>query len=480
MKIDTDNLTVASAMRHLRAGDFSARELTEAYLKNIEERDRDIHAYLEIFDDAIEFARAADVKIKKGEAGVLAGIPMAVKDNMLVEGKYATAASKILKNYRSTYDATAVKKIKDAGAVMLGRTNMDEFAMGSSTESSAYGITRNPRDESRVPGGSSGGSAAAVSMGGVLAALGSDTGGSIRQPASFCGVVGLKPTYGSVSRHGLIAMASSLDQIGPLAKTVEDAELVFNVIKGFDRYDSTSFPEDMYHAKNAQVAAGKHTIGIPADFLSVGGIDAQVLESFNRSVGALKDAGNEIREIALPHAKHALAAYYIIMPAEVSANLARFDGVRYGLYNSGADLATDYASTRARGFGDEVRRRILLGTYVLSSGYYDSYYGTANIVRDMVASDFRDAFKIVDVIAVPTAPTFAFKIGEKNNNPLQMYLEDIFTVPANIAGIPAISIPSGSIEINTKLIPIGMQFMAPHLREDILFAIGKDVEAVRS
>jgi len=479
MNIDTEKLTIRETVAHLAAGDFSAQELTEAYLGNIEEHDRDIHAYLEMFDDVIESARAVDVKIKAGEIGALAGVPMAVKDNMLVEGKHTTAASKILENYRATYDATVVKKVREAGAIILGRTNMDEFAMGSSTESSAYGITRNPHDISRVPGGSSGGSAAAVAMGGALVALGSDTGGSIRQPASFCGVVGLKPTYGSVSRHGLIAMASSLDQIGPFARTVDDAEMLFEVIKGFDRYDSTSYPDDLRPTSGNDGKMKKGTIGIPTDFLTAGGINEDVLVNFRSSIDALKGAGYAVKEITLPHARYALAIYYIIMPAEVSANLARFDGVRYGLYHSGQNLTDDYAVTRGRGFGKEVRRRILLGTYVLSSGYYDAYYGKANIAREMVTADFRSAFEDVDVIAVPTAPTPAFKIGEKSDNPLQMYLEDIFTVPANIAGIPAISVPSGSITSGEGSIPVGMQFMAPHMREDRLFAVGKDLERVR-
>jgi len=475
MEIDLEKLTIKSTQKHLRSGDFSALDLAGAYIKNIEEKNPEINAYLEVFDDVIEQAKTADKILQNSdESGALVGIPIAIKDNILIEGRTASSASKILENYKATYNATVINKLKKHGVVFLGRTNMDEFAMGGSTENSAYGVTKNPHDASRVPGGSSGGSAAAVAMDGALGALGSDTGGSIRQPASFCGVVGLKPTYGAVSRYGLMAMASSLDQIGPFSKTVEDSEVLFEAIKGVDRMDSTSVPKNHYPSINKKQKE-KLTIGVPRDFMEEG-VDKEVLDNFNASLDILRDKGYEIKDISLPNAKYSLAVYYIIMPAEASSNLARFDGVRFGLHEQGESVIDDYGKTRGSGFGSEVRRRILLGTYVLSSGYYDAYYNKANTVRCLITSDFEKAFGEVDIIATPTSPTPAFKIGEKKDDPLSMYLADIFTVPANITGIPSISVPSGSVKINNAEIPLGMQFMAPHFREDLLFKAGKDIE----
>jgi len=478
MAIDLQKLTIKSAHEHLRNGDFSARELAEEYLKNIREKDPETHAYLEVFDDVMaQASRADEIMQNKKEAGTLAGIPLAIKDNILIKGKRASSASKILENYNAVYDATVTEKLKSSGAVFLGRTNMDEFAMGGSTENSAFGATKNPHDTERVPGGSSGGSAAAVAMDGALGALGSDTGGSIRQPASFCGVVGLKPTYGAVSRYGLMAMASSLDQIGPFGKTVEDTEILFNAIKGHDKMDSTSAPDE-FHGTGGREGKGKLSIGVPSEFLAGGGIDKDVLDNFNRTLDSLRDTGYEVKEISLPNMKYSLSVYYIIMPAEASANLARYDGVRYGLYSPSEDLIADYAKTRGEGFGREVRRRILLGTYVLSSGYYDAYYNKANSVRRLITTDFEKAFGGVDIIATPTSPTPAFKMGEKKDDPLQMYLADIFTVPANIAGLPSISIPSGVAKRGGNDMPLGMQFMAPHFGEHLLFNAGKDVEHI--
>ncbi len=475
MAINLEKLTIKSTHEHLHNGDFSAVELTEAYLKSIEEKNPEINAYLEVFDDAMKQAKVAD-KILKDSSNfrLLTGIPIAIKDNILIKGKKASSASKILENYKATYDATVIKKLKEHGAVFLGRTNMDEFAMGGSTENSAYGVTKNPHDLSRVPGGSSGGSAAAVAMQGALGAFGSDTGGSIRQPASFCGVVGLKPTYGAVSRSGLMAMSSSLDQIGPFSKTVEDSEILFNAIKGYDHMDSTSSP-DSFRESTESRKKEKLVIGVPRDFLKEG-VDKEVLDNFNESLNSLRDKGYEIRDISLPNVKYSLAVYYIIMPAEASTNLARYDGVRYGLHESGEDLLGDYVKTRGAGFGKEVRRRILLGTHVLSSGYYDAYYNKANAVRRLITSDFEKAFSEVDIIATPTSPTPAFKIGERKNDPLQMYLADIFTVPANIAGIPSISVPSGTTEKHGKDIPLGIQFMSSYFEESLLFKVGKDIE----
>lgn len=475
MKIDLKDLTITKAAAHLKEGDFTSVQLTQAYLDVIAKENPEVNAYLEVFDDALEAAKLADKKIKEGKGSVLTGIPLALKDNILVKGKIASAASKILESYRAPYNATVVAKLGKEGAVFLGRTNMDEFAMGGSTENSAFGPTKNPNDLSRVAGGSSGGSAAAVAMNGALFALGSDTGGSIRQPAAYCGVVGLKPTYGAVSRFGLMAMGSSLDQIGPIAKTVSDCETVFKAIAGRDPNDATTIGPDTYERIDGikPGRGGKMTIGVPWDFLKEG-LDKDVLTSFKDSLKRFESMGYEIREVRLPNISYSLMVYYIVMPAEVSANLARFDGVRYGLHKDGADGIGDYFETRRAGFGREAIRRILLGTYVLSSGYYDAYYNRANAVRRMITDDFVQAFKEVDLIATPTTPTPAFKIGEKSNDPVSMYLEDIFTVPANLTGVPAMSIPSGKVMIEGKELPIGLQLAARHGGEELLFEAGKE------
>lgn len=474
--IDTNTLTIAKAREHLDAGDFTAVKLAEAYLEAIEEKDKDIHAYLEVFDDVLNQAREADEKLRTNDLGLrtpLLGIPTAVKDNILIKEKVASAASKILENYRATYDATAIKKLKEAGAVFLGRTNMDEFAMGASTEGSAFGPTWNPHDISRVPGGSSGGSAAAVAGGMSLGALGSDTAGSIRLPAALCGVVGLKPTYGAVSRYGLIALGSSLDCIGPIAKTVEDAEIIFNAIRGYDPLDSTSVVESS--TSNLQPSTLK--VGVPTHFFDEWKLDSRVRKNFEEGIRRLQGIGHEIVEIRLPNVRYAVPAYYILLPAEASANLARFDGVKYGLHVDGDGLLDDYFKTRGRGFGPEPRRRIILGTYVLSAGYYDAYYNHANAVRRVILEDYTRAFEHIDVIATPTSAGPAFKLGEKAHDPVQMYLEDVFTVPANHTGFPALSVPSGVVEEKGAHLPLGMQFMAPHMREDLLFAIGIQFES---
>ena len=469
MMINLKNLTISKARGHLIKGDFKAVELAQSYLDRIEETDQDINAYLEIFSDVLSQAESADRKIAKKEGGLLSGIPLAIKDNILIKGRKCSASSKILADYVAPYDSTVARKLKDTGAVFLGRTNMDEFAMGGSTENSAFGPTKNPHDLSRVPGGSSGGSAAAVASGEALASLGSDTGGSVRQPASFCGVVGLKPTYGSVSRYGLIAMGSSLDQIGPITKTAADAEIIFNAIKGKDIMDSTTIETaDLKTADSKNIR-----IGVPTGFVENEGIDEAVLKNFNDSLDKFKSMGYEVKDINLPNVKYSLAVYYTIMPAEVSSNMARFDGMRYGLHISGKNLIDDYFLTREAGLGKEVRRRIILGAYVLSSGYYDAYYNKANFVRTLIKNDYAEAFRNVDIIATPTAPSPAFKIGEKSDNPLEMYLSDMFTTPANIAGIPAISLPSG-FKAGAKNLPLGIQLMSNDGREDILFMAGKD------
>lgn len=469
--IDFHTMTIKSAHEHLSRRDFSARELSQAYLNEIEKLNPKINAYLEVYDDVLAQADLADKIISEGKSGVLSGIPLAIKDNILITGKHVTSASKILEGYVAPYDATVVKKLKSQNAVFLGRANMDEFAMGGSTENSAFGVTKNPLDLTRVAGGSSGGSVASVAMNGALYALGSDTGGSVRQPASFCGVVGLKPTYGSVSRYGLMAMGSSLDVIGPITKTVADSEIVFNAIKGLDKMDSTTYPENLYTKRKGN---NKKIIGVPYHILEQEGIDDSVRENFTQSVKKLKDLGYEIKEITLPNIHYSLAVYYILMPAEVSSNLARFDGVKYGLHIDGGDnLLQDYLKTRGAGFGPEVRRRILIGTYVLSTGYHDAYYNKALMLRQKISEDFTKAFSEVDLIVTPTTPSPAFKIGEKANDPLSMYLADIFTVTANIVGIPAISVPSGTVQKENVSLPLGLQFMAPHDCENELFEAGK-------
>ncbi|HBC70742.1 TPA: Asp-tRNA(Asn)/Glu-tRNA(Gln) amidotransferase GatCAB subunit A [Candidatus Campbellbacteria bacterium] len=487
--MDAKNLTIKQAHELLISKKMSVLELVEAVLK-VADGARDLNAYLEIFDDVREQVEVAQKMIDDGRSTMMTGIPIAMKDNILIKGKIASASSKMLENYTATYDAFVTKKLRDAGAVFIGRTNMDEFAMGGSTENSAFGVTKNPHDKTRVPGGSSGGSAAALASGSALGALGTDTGGSIRQPAAFCGVVGLKPTYGSVSRSGIIAMASSLDQAGPFAKTVEDAEIIFDCIKGYDPMDSTSEPagespdfvsSDERLGRNPDNLAKKEpkkpkVIGVPTEFVNAKGVDPRVLKNFEESIEKMKKLGYEVKEINLASLKQGLSIYYILMPAEVSSNLARFDGVRYGYHANGANLLDDYMRSRGEGFGGEVRRRILLGTYVLSSGYYDAYYSKAVAAREVIKKTLEVAFRDVDIIATPTTPTPAFRIGEKSSDPLQMYLADIFTVPVNIAGVPAISIPSGFVEEGDALLPLGIQFIAPHFGEDALFATGKDFE----
>jgi len=469
MEIDLSKLDIKKAHEHLVNGDFTAVELAEVCLKNIKEKNEEINAYLEIYDDVLEQAQEADKRIKnKANVTELTGIPIALKDNILNEGRTVSAGSKILENYKGTYDATVVKKLKDAGVVFIGRTNMDEFGFGSSTENSAYGVVKNPFDTSRVAGGSSGGSTAAVAIHTALGSFGSDTGSSVRLPASFCGLYGLKTTYGSVSRYGLIAFGSSLEQIGPMGKTLSDIEILFNATKGKDKMDSMSRDFD-----NQDKVKSKLTIGIPRHFMEEG-VDEDVLENFNQSVEKLKALGHEIKDIELPNIKYSLAVYYVIMPAEASSNLSRFDGIKYGLNKDGEDLLGDYLETREAGFGAEVKRRVILGTHVLSSGYYDAYYNKANIVRELIKSDFDKAFEGVDAILTPTSPTPAFKIGEKKD-PLSMYLADIFTTPANVTGIPALSVPSGTVQRDGKDLPVGLQIMANHGREDIIFSIGRSI-----
>ncbi len=466
--MELTDLSAHGLAKGYRAKDFSVAETVRAYLNKIERENPALNAYLEVFADVeAEAKRTDDLFVAQGEtAHPLLGVPIAVKDNILIKGKRASAASKILENHVATYDATAIAKLKKAGALFLGRTNMDEFAMGSSTEHSAFGVTKNPYDVSRVAGGSSGGSAAAVAAKLAPVALGSETCGSVRQPASLCGLLGLKPTYGKVSRSGLIAMGSSLDQIGPFARTVSDAELVFKTIRGRDPLDGTTLPDS-----DDAFVEGKR-IGVPRDFVKDAAGD--VRKNFEVVLKGLAQNGYDIVDIEFPSAPYALAAYYIVMPAEVSTNLARFDGMRYGLHREAPTLLEEYERSRASGFGPETKRRVILGTYILSSGYYDAYYRRATALRAVIADDLTKAFASVSFIATPTTPGPAFRIGEKSD-PVSMYLEDIFAAPANLTGIPAISVPGGMVERNGKELPIGVQFMSPKETEASLFGIARDV-----
>lgn len=468
--MELKELTIKQVQEGLRKRRFSARELVKSFFEQIKNTDEEVHAYLSLDQDGA-LAQAGDVdgKIAAGEQlDTLEGVPCAIKDNILIKGLISTAGSKILENYKAPYDATVIASLKKQGAIFLGKANMDEFAMGSSTENSAYGPTRNPHDLERVPGGSSGGSAAAVAADECVFALGSDTGGSIRQPASFCGVVGLKPTYGAVSRYGVMAMASSLDQIGPLTKNVADCRLVFDAIRGKDKNDSTSadFPE-----KKPVKKINDLRIGLPKEYFARG-LDKGVEKLVKEAIKKFSDEGAKVQEISLHHSEYALACYYILMASEVSANLARYDGIKYGLAAKANDLLGVYLKSRQEGFGLEVRRRIMLGTYSLSSGYYDAYYLRAQKVRTKILEDFRQAFAKVDLIMTPVCPTPAFRIGEKIEDPIQMYLSDIYTVPVNLAGIPALSMPCGTID---KL-PVGLQIVGPHFSEELIFEAGQFCE----
>ncbi|MBP6948802.1 MAG: Asp-tRNA(Asn)/Glu-tRNA(Gln) amidotransferase subunit GatA [Candidatus Pacebacteria bacterium] len=467
--------TLTQLHEELKNGTMTVEALVNDCKKTIAEKDGEIHALLGLYSESLVEEQIIQAKkmFKDGVSTTLTGIPIVLKDNILVKDQIATGGSKILEHYEATYDATVVRNLKKAGAIILGRANLDEFAMGGSTENSAYGVTKNPHDIQRVAGGSSGGSAAVVAYGGVPIALGSDTGGSIRQPASFCGVVGLKPTYGNVSRYGVMAMGSSLDQIGPFGKTVSDVEEVYKVISGYDVLDSTSIPEYIRKEQGEKNVAPKKIIGVPMNFINRKGIHEEVLANFNESLDKLRDDGYTIQDVSIEHLEKSLSVYYIVMFAEVSSNLAKYDGIRFGLSHPGENSIQSYFKSRTAGFGAEVRRRILIGTYVLSSGYYDAYYNKANLVREMLRKEFKEVFNNVDVIAMPNAPTPAFLVGEKISDPLAMYLEDIFTVPVNIVGVPAIAIPSGKTKNG---LPLGIQFIAPHMREDLLFTIGKDFE----
>jgi len=461
--------TIEQLHTKLKSGELTVAGLVAEYVARA--KAGDLNAFREIFSDEDIAAQVtiAEKMFADATATMLTGMPIALKDNILFAGHVVSGSSKMLEHYTASYDATVVEKLKAAGAVIIGRTNMDEFAMGSSTENSAYGVTKNPHDTSKVPGGSSGGSAAAVAAGLCVAALGSDTGGSIRQPAAFCGIVGMLPTYGSVSRHGLMAMGSSLDVIGPMAQTTADAEFLYNTFKGKDRYDATS-------TEGTPAGPLKKRLAIPKDIFNGGGFDPELEKNFKDMVEKLKAEGFAIDEVELPHFADSLAVYYILMPAEVSSNLARLDGIRYGDRAESASINDVYGDTRGTLFGLEVRRRILLGTYVLSHGYYDAYYNKAIALRGIIRKELETVLENYDAILTPTTPTPAFGIGEKVNDPVSMYLSDLFTVPANIAQHPAISIPSGK---SSSGLPFGVQFIGARFAEDTLFTLGKTIENIR-
>jgi aspartyl-tRNA(Asn)/glutamyl-tRNA(Gln) amidotransferase subunit A len=468
-------LTIAEAARLLRLGSFSSADLVTAHVERIERMEPYVKAFLRFTPELYEQqAEEADRKLRNGEGGPLTGIPMAVKDVLCVRGVETTAGSKILQGFRPPYTGTAVSRLFAAGAVMLGVTNCDEFAMGSSTENSSYFPTHNPWDVDRVPGGSSGGSAASVAAGEAIFSLGTDTGGSIRQPAALCGVVGMKPTYGRVSRYGLIAFASSLDQIGPFARSVDDAAMVLSVMSGHDPLDATSSDRPGNEVLNNYGAGVKGMrLGVPREYYDVQGIEPGVKAAIDNAIQVLRDQGAEIVDVSLPHTDYGLAAYYIIAPAECSSNLARFDGVRYGMSEVDAQNITEaYMRTRRKGFGPEVRRRVMLGTYALSSGYYDAYYLKAQKVRTLIKRDFDEAFQKCDAVISATSPTVAFPLGAKTQDPLSMYLCDVLTLGGNLAGLPGISVPCGTSED----LPVGLQILGPQWGENLVLRVARAYE----
>ena len=470
------NLTIQEAHELLKAKEISSRELTRAVLDRIESVENKVDAFITItHEKALAAADAADGQIGQGNISPLTGIPIGVKDLICTNGIKTTCGSHILENFIPTYDATVINKLESDGAVLIGKMNMDEFAMGSSTEHSAIKTTRNPWDLARIPGGSSGGSAAAVAADMCLGALGSDTGGSIRQPASHCGIVGLKPTYGRVSRFGLVAFASSLDQIGPLGKKVQDCALMMNTIAGYDPKDSTSVPKELPDFTSFLDEDLKGTkVGIPREVAVLEGLDPEVSAAVDKAVRVIESRGAQCVDISLPNTKHVVAVYYVIAPCEASSNLARYDGVKYGYRNKDQSNLTDmYRATRTVGFGPEVQRRIIIGTYCLSAGYYDAYYGKASQVRTLIVEDFKEAFQSCDVIVTPVAPTPAFKIGENVDDPLKMYLSDIFTLSANLAGIPGLSVPCG---FSSDGLPIGLQILGKHFDEGNILKVGYSFE----
>ncbi len=473
--MELNQLTIHELQEKIKNGNVTATQITESVFSRIDAVEKRVHSFIRLLkDDALVAAASADESIKKGDIKPLTGIPIVLKDIVCTKGITTTCGSHILHNFIPPYNATVVEKLKDAGAVFVGKANMDEFAMGSSTETSYFGPTRNPWDLERIPGGSSGGSATAVAADECIASIGSDTGGSIRQPAALCGIVGMKPTYGRVSRFGLIAFASSLDQIGPFTKDVEDCAIMMNILAGYDSRESTSVPTqvpDFRQFIGRDIKGWK--IGIPKEYF-IEGIDPEVNDAIKKAISVIEQSGGQCVDISLPNTQYCVATYYIIAPAEASSNLARYDGVRYGFRSAESrDLLDMYRNTRMQGFGAEVKRRIMIGTYALSAGYYDAYYKKASQVRALIKRDFEEGFKKCDVILTPTTPTPAFKIGEKTDDPLQMYLSDIFTISANLAGIPGISVPCG---FTSSGLPVGVQFLAGHFEEDKLIQIASAYE----
>ncbi len=472
--MDLKELNITSALKLLEEGKTSSRELAEITLEQVKRYDPRVKAFLYVNEEwVLKQAEEADKRRREGKIGLLTGIPLSIKDNILIKDHPTTCASKILANYIAPYDATVIERLKAEGALFIGKTNLDEFAMGSSTENSGFFPTKNPWDLERVPGGSSGGSAVAVAARFGLGSLGSDTGGSIRQPAAFCGVVGMKPTYGLVSRFGLVAFASSLDQIGPFALNVEDLALLLKVIAGPDQRDSTSAdinPPDFSQAIKTNLKSS-YRIGLPKEYFTAG-LDPDIQKVLDEVIHILKKK-HTLKEISLPHTQYALATYYIIAPAEASSNLARYDGVKYGFRAEAKNLLEMYKKSRGLGFGKEVKRRIMLGTYALSAGYYDAYYLKASKVRTLIKEDFERAFQEVDLLLAPTTPTPAFKLGEKTEDPLQMYLSDIFTIPVNLAGIPALSLPVG---LTSQNLPVGAQIIGANFQDDLVLSLAYQLE----
>lgn len=471
------NLSIKEYAKKLKSREFSVEEGVKEFIGAIKKEDKEINSYLSVFeDDAIFTAKEMDKKFERGEnKSILCGVPIAVKDNILIHGTKTTAGSKILENYTASYDATVIQKLKNEDVVFLGKTNLDEFAMGASTENSAFGTVKNPYDKNRVPGGSSGGSAAAVSAYFAPVALGSDTGGSIRQPSAFCGVSGFKPTYGAVSRFGLISMASSLDQIGPIGKSVEDVSILFDAIEGRDNFDATSVGVSGVVPKDEILR--KKVIGVPKEYFSLG-VSPDIKEEVKKVIEKFERDGFVVKKVNLPHTKYALSTYYIIVPAEISANLARFEGIRYPKNLSSkknvleGDLLEKYLKARGYGFGDEVKRRILLGTFVLSAGYYDAYYKKATKVREIITNELKLVFEGVDFLITPTTPTRAFKIGEKTENPLEMYAADLLTCPLNLSGSPTLSVPVKKYSLGGNELPIGFQIIGKHFHDREVLGLG--------
>lgn len=466
--MNLEKLTIPKVRTALDSRKIKVQDLVDFYLRNIEEKNENLNIYLSIFDDIQEQIKKAQEKIDRGEAEILTGIPFAIKSNIAITDKNMTCGSKILQDYHAPYDATVIKKLKEQNSIFLGYVNMDEFACGASGENSAYGITKNPLSPGRVPGGSSSGSVSAVAADMALVALGTDTGGSVRQPAALCGLVGVKQTYGRVSRFGIVAMGSSLDQVAPITRTVEDSQIVSNVISGQDNQDMTTL-----HNFPSQSLKMKKKIGIPESFLK--DLKPEILDFFNNSLKRFEKIGYDIINVDLDILKYALPVYYTLMPAELSTNLARLDGLRYGNYKKGKNLIESYFKTRGAGFGDEIKRRIILGTYVLSAGYADQYYDKALALREKIKKEFAERIADLDAIVMPTTPTPAFKIGE-NSNPVDMYWADIFTASSNIIGNPAISVPTGNIDWEGEKLPFGIQILTAHEKEDLMFKIATDFE----